>query len=831
MKTHLSRQVLSFTVAVLTSLGLFACSDDTNNQNELDAILKDGDLTLLTTGKLSAGSAGGGGGATGVGGSTGQGGSMAGDGGPMGGDGGGGSPDGGMGGIGGVGGFPGQFPQSGQGLWMFDDCNASRTELGDSTFNGHTAFRSVSVTCVPGIQLQGVAIDEADDLVYVPDQPNFTFENGLTVAAWVNPAKLGGVRTIFRKREGGTSTFVLLSNGRDYQLVIRLANGRAAAVSARATLATFTHVAGTYDGSELRLYLNGTLAAKQKISGQLSSGTGPMLMGNDANGRRMDGTLDNVFFDTHAATPDQIVRLACVPHPSTLVAVPAAMDPVPAGTALTYDVQLTNNACDAQTFETVTFTESGSISVTPSFDIRQVNPGATEHIPLTVSSSADAEPDDYKITVETFFPEFLTTTITYSVLGTPCSVRTRKELEIRDISVVEDSVRTGPGGVWSFGHLMENMAPTPDAAPAMVEALLSTWLTDQSINGFTVAARPSMQDLILGPFPRTADGKLDLTRAPFRLLAIANRIDLQDPDHGTAGEGRFVFGILDQFGNPLQMTLIVEYNIPAASAQDVVNLADAWHGLSNLQVPSEDYNAALQAVTERFTQRNAAPDRVNGSALGQVRTNDFFTLGEWEFREFHLSAATGQLAPAPVALTPDRSFNNSSTLADFINANEATILQQKHTVPATFEGQPFQAGSMITDFFAWDAPGVNPEAREKFAINTCNGCHTEPLETNTFVFQVSPRSLGQEATLSPFLLGTQVTDPFSNVLRNLNELSRRNRLMHALICPDDPLPPPPPDTIPIGGMGGVGGGGGFGGPDGGFGGSAGATGIGGRGGA
>ena len=32
------------------------------------------------------------------------------------------------------------------------------------------------------------------------------------------------------------------------------------------------------------------------------------------------------------------------------------------------------------------------------------------------------------------------------------------------------------------------MAPTPAAAPAMVEHLFDQWLTDQPINGFTVAA-------------------------------------------------------------------------------------------------------------------------------------------------------------------------------------------------------------------------------------------------------------------------------------------------------------------------------------------------------
>jgi hypothetical protein len=105
--------------------------------------------------------------------------------------------------------------------------------------------------------------------------------------------------------------------------------------------------------------------------------------------------------------------------------------------------------------------------------------------------------------------------------------------------------------------------------------------------------------------------------------------------------------------------------------------------------------------------------------------------------------------------------------------------------------------------------GVNPEARAKFALNTCNGCHTSPLENNVNVFQVSPRSQGRESTLSPFLLGTQTFDPFANVTRVFDELRRRGRILHGFVCPNEPLPPPPPDTIPgnnnDGGFGGGGG--------------------------
>jgi hypothetical protein len=818
----------------LASSGFVACSNSSDGEDnaDLNAILKDGDLGLIgrTSSALSLGGAGGSGAApaappvpppmtgaagasmTGAAGATATGtaGSIAtGTGGKS------------MTGAAGAGGGPfGQFPQSGQGFWRFDDCNSSRTDLQDSSFNFHTAFRAVSAACVPSIDNQGIGIDSDDDLVYVPDQPGFTFENGVTVAAWVKPTKLGGVRTIFRKREDGTSTFVLAENGKQYQLVIRLANGKAADVTANATLNTFTHVAGTYDGHELRLYLNGKVAAKKIVNGTLSNGEGPLLMGNDGSNRRIDGVIDNVFFDIFPATPDQIVRLMCIPKQSTLKAVPSASGPVAAGTALDYDVQYSNNSCDPETLELNEFSTNPNLFVSPGFTFTPTDPGTTSHQTMTVTSTPNLVPDDYVVTLNAFafggqISESFNTTAIYSVAGGPCSVRSRRELEITDLSVVEDPVRTAPGGAWTFGKLMENIASSATAAPDMVEALLSTWASDQTVNGFTVFSRPSLGDTILTPFPRTANGKLDLSKAPFRLLAIVNRIDLNDLPTNTAGEGRFVFGALDQFGNALPFTMILEYRIPVASAADLTNLADAWHGLSGSTVvfPSEDYNKALQAITDGFTKHGAAPGQPNDSAIGQVRTNDNF-FGEWEFREFHLSGTSGHLEPASPALTPDASFNGTQTLADYINANQDTILTEKHVVPAMFEGVPFQAGSLLTDFFTWSAPGVDPETRHRFARNTCNGCHTPGLETNVPVFQVQPRSQGQESVLSPFLLGEdqQVFDPFANLFRNFHELGRRGRVLHDLVCPNDPLPPPPPDTSPgPGGMGGPTGGGGFGG--------------------
>jgi hypothetical protein len=143
--------------------------------------------------------------------------------------------------------------------------------------------------------------------------------------------------------------------------------------------------------------------------------------------------------------------------------------------------------------------------------------------------------------------------------------------------------------------------------------------------------------------------------------------------------------------------------------------------------------------------------------------------------------------PATVKLTPDLGFNGTPTLADFITQNEAAIVTETHNVPEQFEGQHFLAGSVFNDLIFWQSPSINftkSEARFQLSKNTCNGCHGP--ETNTTFLQISPRSPGQEAPLSPFLTGTTVFDPFTGQSRALNDLARRNADLKGIVC----APPP-----------------------------------------
>ncbi|MFT3927497.1 MAG: LamG domain-containing protein [Myxococcales bacterium] len=683
------------------------------------------------------------------------------------------------------------------GFWRFDDCNTSRTDLQDSSNQSFTAFRSVDTTCNNSQEGLGAVFKAAEDLVYVPDQPAFSLRDGVTVAAWVKLDRVDKTSTIFRKRDDGNSAFALVVQDKKYQFIVKLASGKLVNVAVPAQAQRWTHVAATYDGTDLKLYIDGKQVKSKSAPGVLSRGAGPLLMGSDMNNRRLFGSMDNAWFNTMAAEPDTIMGLTCLRAAPTLSVVPQASNPVQPGTVVHYDLTIKNNntaTCAPTNFIAITNLPNELSAVSSSFVVSDpIASGQSASLPFDITSSDEAEPDTFTFDFSVFngnFDQQGTVQAKYVVADrTGCFVRASRALTIRDVSVVDDPVRTnlnGPKddprtGAWSFGGLMQRLSPTPEDAPDLTDAMFRSFVANQTVNGFTIESRPAMLNTVLNPWPRTANGKLDLARAPLRLLAIVNRLDLKNLAVGKAGEGRMVFGMLDASGNTLEFTVILEYLLPADTEEEFSEWAHGFHALQSLPFPSEQYNAALQALTDRFTMRGALPGAPNDSALIDIRTNEIALSFQWQLREFRFSPA-GFLQPFTVFQTPDQSLNFTPLLASFINENEASILAETHEAPLTFQGQAFATGSVFNNIDVWGADGINNnEARHKFSLNTCNGCHGG--ETQTSFLHVFPREVGQESQLSNFLLGETVFDQFTGEPRRLAELSRRRQLLETVVCP------------------------------------------------
>jgi hypothetical protein len=422
-------------------------------------------------------------------------------------------------------------------------------------------------------------------------------------------------------------------------------------------------------------------------------------------------------------------------------------------------------------------------------------------------------------------------------LATYYGVDPQKSLVITNVKVVEDPTRTfnpctgkgTPMGAWTFGRLMTNMANQPMTGitpPNFVRQWLNKWLADQTTaNGWTAAKRLQMQNLVIGPWEAASGGPgmpLNLSKAPFRLLAIVNRVDLRGASTayggGNGGEGRFVFGVMDMRPTkgggidpytglpttacaPTQFTVIIEYGIDKKGCPAIRNWGQQWYNLKFHVLGSPSYNAALQAITDQFTKMNASPGKPNGSALNQLRTNEIAIANlapdnQWQMREFRLPKGSGHLFEANAKQTPHDSLRNTDLTAHFVNSTPIDA-----TVPDFWLGQKFLTNASdvpsAPPLFWNDGPTITimPRIkRHKFSLGTCNACHKD--ETGTFFTHIKPASFGTPAGLSGFMTGINVVDPADGApTRNFNEFKRRaldlDKLVHTP-CFLSMLSAPPP---------------------------------------
>lgn len=333
-------------------------------------------------------------------------------------------------------------------------------------------------------------------------------------------------------------------------------------------------------------------------------------------------------------------------------------------------------------------------------------------------------------------------------------------LMIRDLGVVQDPQRTwnpcdgsgNPFGVWTFNHLMTEMANRQASGiepAAFVEEWLKTWTENPgpTINSFTVSTRLQMQVIIDQWRQASGGGALDLAKSPLRLLAIVPRVDLRKTTSGgggyngnvsgnflDAGEARFVFGFVAPpewdpnlgfigevpiQGQPgcraLLFTVILEYKVPKCDCFDVRGWARQWVSLANLVPGTNAYNSRLENLTQQFARRNADPRRPNGSSIGQVRTNEVALPQDepvptvvWELREFQLTQNPfSLLQETTTADTPHDSFNGVINptppphLFDWIQVVKNSVNQPP--VPLFFQG----SGSTPVNFM-----GPNPQVPE-----------------------------------------------------------------------------------------------------------------------
>lgn len=216
--------------------------------------------------------------------------------------------------------------------WAFEDSSTGTSVL-DSSGQAATGTRYGGVgTTLNGRIGSAFSFDGVDDRIEVPDRAAFHFTSAMTVSAWVKPSRTTGSQTLVSKWYSPDSYMLMIEDG-NYRFSVTLSNGQSLSVSALAPLNQWAHVAGVFNGSMIRLYLNGAQVASAAAVGTLRDSPRPIAIGNHPSWNAYAGLLDEVRLYNSALSATQVRFLAEAMKKRLLV---LRYDPVtPSGQRLT----------------------------------------------------------------------------------------------------------------------------------------------------------------------------------------------------------------------------------------------------------------------------------------------------------------------------------------------------------------------------------------------------------------------------------------------------------------------------------------------------------------
>jgi glucose/arabinose dehydrogenase/predicted phage tail protein len=195
----------------------------------------------------------------------------------------------------------------------------SGTTVADASGNANTGTISGAAWTTQGRYGQALSFDGSSSLVAIAGTAALNLTAGMTLEAWINPsATQGGWRTIMQREvdayflNASTSAGPLRPGGGG-----TIAGGISVVTGPTASpLGGWTHVALTYNGATLTLYVNGTAVASQAATGPLQTNANPLRIGgNVPYGEFFHGVIDEVRVYNRALSAAEIQADMVTPLP------------------------------------------------------------------------------------------------------------------------------------------------------------------------------------------------------------------------------------------------------------------------------------------------------------------------------------------------------------------------------------------------------------------------------------------------------------------------------------------------------------------------------------
>lgn len=229
--------------------------------------------------------------------------------------------------------------------YPFDE-NAG-TAVWDASANTNNATTTGTPTWTTGKVSNAITLNGSSQAIIGPD---VDISTAITVAIWVNPATSSQNAKVVSKHSSGTNAQALLQliNGAPTFGVTTSGSGNLTnSTSTALSTSTWHHVVGTYDGTNVKLYINGSLVDTDPATGTIATNAFAWTIGKEATASSayFNGSVDEFKVLNRALSVEEIK---------------AEYDAQNAGipTGLSFAGGVTPGISKTSSFDTVTFTDA-----------------------------------------------------------------------------------------------------------------------------------------------------------------------------------------------------------------------------------------------------------------------------------------------------------------------------------------------------------------------------------------------------------------------------------------------------------------------------------------
>jgi hypothetical protein len=194
------------------------------------------------------------------------------------------------------------------GWWKLDN------DVKDGSGNGNDGTITGAPTYVTGKIGSALALNGTADYVDCGTGASLDILDAVTLSAWIKPMTFGSSTYQTLVGKGDHAYCLHHTNGNVIEFYIYNSGWRN--INGGAVPSTFNgawhHLAGTYDGTQLKLYIDGKLVASSLWAGSVDTTTYSVSIGRNSEmtGRLFNGSIDDVRIYRGALPTSEIVKLA-----------------------------------------------------------------------------------------------------------------------------------------------------------------------------------------------------------------------------------------------------------------------------------------------------------------------------------------------------------------------------------------------------------------------------------------------------------------------------------------------------------------------------------------